>query len=320
MNSDEWLRPESARGRRIAVVGGSGLLGSRLASALATAGAEVTVIGLREPRLFTGTTSYVRADIRIAGSLRDALRATDVVFLFAALLAKRCEEDPADGWTTNVLGMSHCLADVMACGRRPLVIFASSSSVYDVARASVPIAEGAPTLPRGLYAASKLAGEALLQTAAEAGGIPAVVLRPFSVYGPGPASGSRGHFVAAWMEQLVSGQPLTIYGDGLQTVDLTHVDDVAQVCLRVIASPPAAGQCVTWNVGSGVETAVGQVAQWIRELAPVEVLRVPATRALPRRLLADTTRARVELGYDPRVPAEAGIKDLVRLWIEGRNA
>jgi nucleoside-diphosphate-sugar epimerase len=167
---------------------------------------------------------------------------------------------------------------------------------------------------------SKLAGEGVVATAAAAGAFSAVVLRLFTVYGPGPASGERGHLIAGWAECATEGRAVTIFGDGEQTVDLTHVSDVVAACRLAAAVPAADGDCRLFNIGSGTETRVRDIADWMHEVLPsLTVTRVTPRWSAPARQFGDIGRARSELGYSPAVAPEEGLRSLLleRLELTG---
>ena len=106
---------------------------------------------------------------------------------------------------------------------------------------------------------------------------------------------------------------MTIFGDGRQTVDLTHVSDVVRACRLATSAPVAAGACRVYNVGSAAESRVRDVARWLGEVLPsLEVVSVPPRWSAPGRQFADIGRATSELAYSPAVAPEAGVKALLR--------
>jgi UDP-glucose 4-epimerase len=300
---------------RTVVVGGCGFIGSRLANALARRAIDVTVLDVAEPPPDIDPRCAVeRRDITDCRSLRGAFARTDAVFALAAKLVKLCEEDPAAGWATNVTGLRNVLEETMRSGRGTRVVFTSSAAVYD-REVPVPTPETASLRPRGVNGASKVAGEGMVAAAAAAAarqGISAVVVRPFTVYGPGPASGARGHLVAHWIEQAEAGSPLSLHHGGEQTVDLGHVDDVVRALDAARSTPLPPGGCAFYNVSSGVESRVADVARWMQEVSQaIRIAHVRSARESPARQCADIGRARAELGYEPRTLPEAGVKGLV---------
>jgi UDP-glucose 4-epimerase len=300
----------------IVITGGCGFIGSRLALALIESGAAVRVIDVATPPAdLAGACAIERRDLRDPGAVRGAFDGAAAVVHCAGLLSRQCDDDPADGWACNVEGTMHVLRELAAPTR---VVFLSTGGVYD-AGDRYPIDERAPLISRNVYAASKLAGEAMVATAALRSGLTAAVLRLFTVYGPGPASGRRGHFVAGWLERMARGEPLLVHGTGDQTVDATHVSDVVRAIRLVLAAPLVGGASVTYNIGSGRETPVREVARYLRTAWPrTEVRHVPVPRATPARQFGNIARARTELGYEPRIEPHAGLLALAHATLDGR--
>jgi nucleoside-diphosphate-sugar epimerase len=299
---------------RVAVVGGCGFIGSRLALALAGARADVTVLDVAPPPPGLDDRCRVeQGDLTDPGSLRGTLADASVVYLAGALLAKECDEHPERCFAVNVAGTANALGEIVAGGGHPRVVFLSTGTVYASPADRYPVPEDAATRPANLYAATKLAGEQIVASAAAAGGFSAVVLRLFSVYGPGPAAGERGHLVAGWVECAAEGRPVTVFGDGTQTVDLTHVNDVVEACLLAADVPLESRECRTYNVGSGTETRVRDLARWLGEVEPsVEIVSVRPRWGAPTRQLGDIGRAAAELRYVPSVAPEEGVKPLLQ--------
>lgn len=310
MEQNEIAGPD--RPLSIGLIGGAGFIGSALSEMFASQGHDVTVLDLHPPRPSPAPCRFLHCDVRRAEPIRPASTRFDVVFLLASLLAKGCIEDPENGWRTNLMGLTHVVDQLRGWSPGPLIVFFSSAMVYSPAAHS-PLSEGAPLQGLGLYGTSKLAGEAVLHAAAEAWGLSAVILRPFTVYGPGPAAGSRGHFIASWMERVAAGVPLTVYGTGEQTVDLVHVADLAEVCRRATGYACGAGEVHTFNVGGGGGVAVRDIARWIQQEAPRVRLEYLSDRVpVAEHRVADITRIRDAFAFRPRISPEAGIRALVR--------
>jgi len=301
------------RSGEVVVTGGCGFIGSRLALALVAAGEAVRLVDIVDPPAdLEGRCPFERRDVTRPSDLAGAFRGARCVVHCAAHLSRGCGIDPAAGWTVNVEGTMNVLREVGRAGEPPRVLFPSTGGVYRAAPA-YPVGEDGATAAHNLYTASKLAGEAMLVAAAMRSGLAAVVLRLFTVYGPGPASGRRGHFVAGWVERIEAGEPLPIHGSGEQTIDATHVDDVVRAIRAAMACAMPASACATYNVGSGRETRVAEVAAYLREVhCRIEVVHVPAPRPPPARQFADITRARAELGYEPTVTPRHGLQALLR--------
>ena len=295
------------------IVGGSGFIGTGLALALTDSGMEVTTLDIVPPPTITANRCrHVFADITDRKSLSGLFSGQAHVFLLAALLAKRCREDPRRGWQTNVLGIANVLDALGMEAPSARVVFPSTGGIY-APQIEYPVAEDAPKRCQGIYVSSKLAGEAMVHAHAAAVLASAVVLRLFTVYGAGPAAGARGHFIASWIERIRAGLALTIHGDGTQTVDLTHVSDVARACRLAIETRLQPGETKTFNIGSGMETLINEVARWMQAYSPAtRLVYQPELQDYgPRRQFGDIRCALGELGYKPCVRPRDGLTALL---------
>jgi UDP-glucose 4-epimerase len=280
----------------IAITGGCGFIGSRLALALRQAGVDVTVLDIAPTPLAGCAVRPV--DIRDPGALRGAFDGAEAVVHCAALLGRSCERDPNNAWETNIAGTALVLEEA-ARARVPRIVFASTGGVY--VGGPYPVTERASVAPRTLYVATKLTGEAMFAAAAMQTGAAAVALRLFTVFGPG-GSGARGHFIAGWIERMLRREPLEVHGDGSQTVDATHVGDVVRAFRLAIRAPMRPGENRVFNIGSDRETTVLEIARALRSVDPrIAIRRVAALPNTPRRQLADIRHAREQLGYAPTI-------------------
>lgn len=276
---------------RVAFTGAAGFLGGHLRAAWAGAAEVVDIAGdVREPATFA---SAPRADV--------------AYHLAAISNVPEGIRDPAGTWSTNADGTFQFLewarrADV---GR---VVFVSSGQVYGRIDRS-PVDENAPTVPVSPYAASKLAGEALLQAYGATYGLKGVIVRPFNMYGPGQA---RTFLVAEILHQLAERGRAEL-GDPAPVRDYTYVGDAVEM-LRLAATVPAAvGR--TFNLGTGEGTSVRELADMALRVtgAPGPVTFDPARRRQSEilRLVVDARRANEILGWKPAVSLEEGLR---RTW------
>ncbi len=306
--------------KRVAIIGGCGFIGSRLALSLAESGYSTVTLDIAPtPDDLSKRCRVVYSDIRSKQALRGLLDEFDAVFLFAAVLQKGFDADVRNGGGTNVEGVLNVLAELKNARRRPSVIFASTGGVYECVAGSCPTPEDYPKKPENAYSASKLAGEIFISNVAQTYGFSAFVLRFFTVYGPGPSSGRRGHFIASCLERIGAGLPLIIHGNGQQTRDFTHVSDVVRACHKVLAAPATPGKLAAYNIGSGQETSVCQIAEWMSEEIPGVCMQFdPAIVPRPFRYIGDINRARQKLGYEPQIMAENGMRELFRTFASSR--
>lgn len=186
-------------------------------------------------------------------------------------------------------------------------VFASSSSVYGEPE-HLPTGEDETPRPISPYGVTKLAAEHLCALYARERGLPVIALRYFSVYGPRQRPDMAIHL---FVEALLRGQPIRVYGDGEQTRELTYVDDiVAANLLALQVDVPRGTRARVYNIGGGSQATLNAILELLGEMAATAPRLEYVARAVGdhRNGAADTTRARAELGYAPRVTLEDGLR------------
>jgi UDP-glucose 4-epimerase len=308
-------------GARCVVVGGAGFIGSSLTRVLLLGGADVLVYD----NLATGSQAnlegcasetgrapaFQHGDVRDQEKLARTLPGARFVFNLACLGVRHSLHSPRENHEVNAAGALVLLGQARQAGVARLV-HVSSSEVYGTAR-TAPMTEDHPTDPHTVYGASKLAGECYARAFHRCYGFDAVVLRPFNAYGPrSHHEGDSGEVIPRFVVRALAAQSLVVFGDGKQTRDLTHVYDTAAAIARAAAVPGIAGQ--TFNVGSGTEHSVNDLAHLVRRIgdcAPVTIEHVDPRPGDVLRLVADSSRAERVLGHRSGVSLEAGVRDLV---------
>ena len=299
---------------KVLVTGGAGFIGSHLVKALVKAGHQVRVLD----NLFTGSVEnladvlnaieFVRGDVRDYGVIESAVRGVDAVVHLAALIdVAESVEKPDLYFDVNVRGTYNV---VKASKNVGTFVFASSSAVYGEP-IKVPIPEDHPLMPKSPYAASKISGEALVQAFANQYGFRPVILRLFNVYGPKQSRAYAG-VIIEFIRRVSRGEQPIIFGDGEQTRDFVHVSDVVEAIMLSLRNEGARG---VFNIGSGECVTINRLAHLILELMSREDLRpiyAPPRLGDIRHSIADITRARKELGFEPKLGLEVGIKELIR--------
>ncbi len=212
-------------------------------------------------------------------------------------------------YTANNVEASQQLLE--ACVGRPLhrFVYASSSSLYGDSVA-IPMREDALPQPVSPYGVTKLAAEQLCHLYFVNYGVPTTSVRYFTVYGPRQRPDMAfNRFIKA----ALAGAPITLYGDGEQTRDFTYVDDAVAA---TIAAGDRGVPGRAYNIGGGSRVTVNQVLDIIGRVAgkPLDVRREPAQKGDMRDTYADTTLARADLGFKPRVSLEQGIEAEYR-WL-----
>ncbi len=224
------------RGCRILVTGGAGFVGSTIVDQLLAAGAaHVRVLDnfVRGTRanlaeaLRSGRVQVIEGDVRDWDTTGQAIAGMDFIFHQAALRITRCAEAPREAVEVLINGTQNVLEAAVRHKVRKIVA-ASSASVYGDA-CYLPMDENHPFNNRTLYGAGKIANEQMLRAYHEMFGLNYVVFRYFNVYGPRmDLEGVYTEVLIRWLDAIDAGQPPLIFGDGTQSMDFVHVDDVAR--------------------------------------------------------------------------------------------
>ncbi len=302
--------PAALRGTRVLITGGAGFIGSHTADALRGAGADVIVVddlsaGRRE-NLPPGSTFYEVniAEERFSEILR--LERPDVIYHFAFyVFVPKSVQDPL--LDLNALAGSLRLLQAARTLEVRKIVFASSGFVYGNAPA-LPATEGCPVDPVSPYVVAKHAVEGYLRFFRRTYGIPSVVLRYSAVYGPRQVTGA----MADYIRKLSSGAQAEMWGDGTKTRDYVFIDDVVNANLLALAVPGDHPDPV-FNIGTGVETTLNALYQKIARLLGVEARPVyqPDRPGEQIRYCLDWTKARRELGWEPRYTLDEGLRRTV---------
>jgi nucleoside-diphosphate-sugar epimerase len=299
------------------VTGGAGFIGSNLVRRLLARGDAVRVLddfstGKRENlEGLGGGLEVLDGDIRDLGTCRAACEGMEALLHQAALgSVPRSVKDPLTTNEVNVRGTLNLLVAARERGVRRFV-FASSSSVYGDAPEPVKI-ETLPPRPVSPYGVSKLAAEAYCLAFFRVYGLETVALRYFNVFGPRQDPHSLyAAVVPRFASSILQRRPAVIYGDGEQSRDFTHVDNVVDAnLLAAAARPEACGRC--YNIACGAATSIKvllrslQAAAGATELA--EPIHEPPRPGDVRNSLASIDAAREFLGYRPVIGIQKGLE------------
>jgi UDP-glucose 4-epimerase len=324
------------RRKRVLITGGAGFIGSHLAEALLGRGYPVTIIDDLSTGRFENIAHLVdqprfsfAIDTITNETVLDRLASDcSVIFhLAAAVGVKLIVEQPVHTIETNVMGTEAVLRTALRY--RAKVMIASTSEVYGKGQA-IPFREdddvviGPTARSRWAYAASKMVDEFLGLAYHREDGLPVVIFRLFNTVGPRQV-GRYGMVIPRFVQQALAGQPITVYGDGLQSRCFLHVQDAVQAIISLAETPPAVGG--VFNVGSTEEhTIVDLARQVLRAVDGAERLPaaddprlvfVPYEQAYAegfddmRRRLPDISRIRQATGWAPRHSLAEILRDVI---------
>ncbi len=314
---------------KVLITGGAGFIGSHLAEHLLHQNHEVLVLD----DLSTGSIdnishlkgvpgfAYVIDSVMNESLVAEMIDHSDVVFhLAAAVGVKLIVERPVHTIETNVHGTEVVLKH--ANKKKKLVFIASTSEVYGKST-DVPFREGADLVlgpsakHRWAYACSKLIDEFLALAYWKEKKLPVVIVRLFNTVGP-RQTGQYGMVLPTFVRQALSGEPLTVFGDGLQSRSFTYVADVVDALVKLAQEPRAVGE--VFNIGNTGEITIRDLAERVRSMtgssSPIQY--VPYDEAyeagfedMPRRV-PDISKIRDFIGYRPGL----ALDDIIRKVIE----
>jgi nucleoside-diphosphate-sugar epimerase len=329
---------KALKGKVIALVGGAGFIGHNLALELKELGADPHVIdGLQvnnlgafssginaspNNKLYVG---FINIRLELLRQARIPLHVLDVrdyhllspclssikpdvvIHLSAVAHANRSNKDPFSTFDHSMRTLENALDSVK--DRKPHFIYFSSSMVYgNFDREAVN--EDRHCNPMGIYGALKYGAEKLVIAYNQTFSLPYTIIRPSALYGERCVSRRVGQ---AFIENAIRGLPLTINGDGTDSLDFTYIKDLCQGVLRVITRPESRGEI--FNLTYGDARVLNNLAELVLEEFPSAEIRYnPRDALMPERGTLDISKARRLLGYEPQYPVEKGFVQYLRWY------
>ena len=302
---------------RVLVTGGAGFIGSHLADALLARGDEVAVVddlsAGRAGRLHEDAVLHKLSIAEAAPlvAVMSDVRPELVCHLAAQIDVRTSVAAPAADAAANVVGTVNVLEAARAAGAR--VLFCSTGGALYGRDAPIPSLEDVLPLPESPYGVAKQCAEQYVDLYNRLHGTVHAVLRLSNVYGPRQDPAGESGVIPIFCSRILAGEPPTIFGDGRQTRDYVYVKDAVAAFLAAADR----GRPGTWNIGSGREVSVLELAGVIGSAAglPVEPVFASARRGELLRSALAIRRVERDLGWRPVTPLAAGVRGVLQ-WIE----
>lgn len=309
------------------VTGGAGFIGSHIAAALAASGAHVRVIddlstGYPENLAeIGGDVDFVQGSVADESALKRALEGVELVFHEAAIPSvPRSVEDPRQ---THIASVDSTFSLLLTSREKKVrrIIYAASSSAYGD-QPTLPKVEDMLPDPLSPYAVAKLVGEYYCQVFTRVYGLETISLRYFNVFGPrqDPSSQYSG-VISRFIAALLSNQTPVIYGDGEQSRDFTYIANVVEANLKAAETSKGIGSII--NIANGQRISLNELLQEIMDLTGKSHMKAdyqPARAGDVLHSVADISRARELLGFEPRVGLREGLQLTMDWWKQSRFA
>jgi UDP-glucose 4-epimerase len=302
---------------RVLVTGGAGFIGSHLADALVTRGDQVAVLddmSAGRPGRLPDEAAIHKVSVTDADGLQGLVEDFGPVLIFhlaAQIDVRASVSHPAQDALVNIIGTVNVLEAARAAGAR--VLFGSTGAVIYGRDAPIPSLEDVLPLPESPYGVAKHGAEQYVQLYSRLHGTSHAVLRFANVYGPRQDPAGEAGVVAIFCARALAGERPTVYGDGRQTRDYVYVGDA----VRAFLAAADRGRPGTWNVGSGKEVSVLELAAVIAGVAgrPVDPVFAPARPGELQRGALASDRAARDLGWSATTSLADGVARVYR-WIE----
>ena len=316
----------------VIVTGGAGFIGSELVRQLAERGERVVIIdnlvnGKREnvANVLSPDVRLQVSDVRDSDAVVAHLREARIVYHLACLGVRHSVHSPHENHDVNATATLKLLAAARQADV-PRFVYVSSSEVYGGVE-STPIlgdaiSEDHPAFPCTVYGGSKLAGESYTRAYFRTYGYPTVVIRPFNTYGPrSHHEGDSGEVIPKFLLRCLAGRPMIVFGDGSQSRDFTFVSDTAAGILLAGDHPKAVGETI--NIGSGTDVRIADLAKTVASVTGrpnAEIVHDEPRPGDVYRLIADVSRARALLGFEPRVSMADGLQRLLQWYRDQKKS
>ncbi len=310
-------------GSTILVTGGAGFVGSHVIEKLLPhQPSKIFVIdnllrgSLKNMTSFKNNpiVEFIQDDIRNLDLLEKIFPQVDYVFHLAALRITRCAENPVEAFSVMVEATSRIVELAKKNGVKK-IIYSSSASVYGMVT-EFPTTESCPPYDnKTFYGAAKLFGEQLLRSYSDMYGLKYVALRYFNIYGPRmDTEGKYTEVMIRWLDCIRDKKTPLIFGDGLTSMDFVYVEDVADANIKALLSDTSDE---IFNIGFNRETTLSELLNLLLKVNDSDLKpenREERSINSVRRRLADISKAKRLLNWEPKISLEEGLKSLSKWY------
>ncbi len=300
------------QGKRVLVTGGTGFIGSHLVSRILEEGGEVSVLTRQEKS--SDKVNFIRGDITDPSVSGRITKNIGTIFHLAGYVdVSGAIRNPALDFETNAAGTFYLLDSARKNGVDRF-IYISSARVYGDPQYT-PQDEKHPLQPKEFYGASKLIGELYCTAFNENHGLQTVIVRPFTVYGPGslPKAGSLSGVVSIFVRNALAGKEILITGDGEQTKDFIYISDSIDGLILAATNDKCIGD--VFNLGYGEGVSINRLAEVVvaQTKTNVDIKYIPQVQENVNNC-ADISKARSILKYSPKISIEEGIQRYIEWY------
>lgn len=301
---------------RVLVTGGAGFVGSHLVRRLLKDGFEISVIDNLsrnvnniQDLIDAEQVTFLKGDICERAHVEKAMAGCDYVFHLAAICINRCKAFPTEAIEVNLNGSFNVFGAAINNNIKKLV-FTSTSSVFGQPE-YLPMDEKMPKRAGEPYGATKFCAEQMLEFLSKKHGLKYVIVRPFNVYGPHQSTDAYyTSVINVFIKNLISGKPPRIDGNGEQSMDFTHVDDLVDALVKLLQAPVVNED---FNVAPGKDVSIRELAETIiKEMElQVEPIYIPREVMVTKRR-CDNSKLRKHISHEFRVPIHEGVRGLIQ--------